>query len=189
MEKGDPDEKLREKIFEKTYETMERAAPPDEPKAEEPKAEEPKAEEPKAEEPKAEEPKPEEPKAEEPKPEEPKPEEPKAEGLPPPDEDDKARKLAEWKAMKKEEAASKAPDVEEAPVEAAAKAGGELKVVGGVIEVHEDGSRRHCPKCGNDKPYMIKEFVDKAKIINPYPVIYGKKYKCGQCGAEWRYVF
>ncbi len=59
---------------------------------------------------------------------------------------------------------------------------------GGIFEVQDDGSRRHCPKCGNDQSHMIKEFVDRTKIINPYPVIYGKKYKCGECGAEWRYV-
>lgn len=62
-----------------------------------------------------------------------------------------------------------------------------LKVVKGVIEVQMEG-RRKCPKCGCEKPHMIKEFTDREKIINPYPVIYGKKYKCGECGAQWRYI-
>jgi len=34
---------------------------------------------------------------------------------------------------------------------------------------------------------MIREVPDKSRIIVDYPRIYGKKYICGKCGAQWRY--
>ena len=46
--------------------------------------------------------------------------------------------------------------------------------------------RRKCPKCGNSNQKLIKETVDKKKIISTYGGLFGKKYKCGECGAEWR---
>ncbi|MFX1380020.1 MAG: hypothetical protein ACFFA4_13095 [Promethearchaeota archaeon] len=49
-----------------------------------------------------------------------------------------------------------------------------------------DGTRRSCPECRTDDPHMIHESVDKSNIILDYPRVYGKKYKCGQCGVEWR---
>ncbi len=52
------------------------------------------------------------------------------------------------------------------------------------IEKHE--GRRICPKCGEDRKHMIHESVDKGNIIVDYPRMYGKKYKCGKCGVEWR---
>jgi len=47
-------------------------------------------------------------------------------------------------------------------------------------------SRRECPTCGNDKHATIQELIDKTHIISNYPKMYGKKYKCGECGQEWR---
>ena len=52
------------------------------------------------------------------------------------------------------------------------------------IEKHE--GRRRCPKCGIEDKLMIHETVDKSNIILDYPRVYGKKFKCGQCGIEWR---
>lgn len=47
-------------------------------------------------------------------------------------------------------------------------------------------SRRMCPKCDNTQHKLIYEETDKTHIIMDYPRIYGKKYKCGECGQEWR---
>ena len=52
------------------------------------------------------------------------------------------------------------------------------------IEKHE--GRRRCPKCDIEDKSMIHETIDKSNIILDYPRIYGKKFKCGQCGIEWR---
>ncbi len=46
--------------------------------------------------------------------------------------------------------------------------------------------KRICPKCRNHNKRLIYELTDKTNIIMAYPRIYGKKFKCGQCGAEWR---
>lgn len=43
-----------------------------------------------------------------------------------------------------------------------------------------------CPKCGNNNKAQIREIDDKTRLIYAYPKIYGKKYQCGQCAAEWR---
>jgi chromosome segregation ATPase len=45
--------------------------------------------------------------------------------------------------------------------------------------------RRLCPQCGNRNLRLIREIEDKTKIISTYPRIYGKKYKCSECGFEW----
>ena len=50
----------------------------------------------------------------------------------------------------------------------------------------EGTSRRVCPICGNTVKATIQELADKTNIIMSYPKVYGKKYKCGQCGQEWR---
>ncbi|MFX1380406.1 MAG: centrosomin N-terminal motif 1-containing protein [Promethearchaeota archaeon] len=47
-------------------------------------------------------------------------------------------------------------------------------------------SRRECPICGNTNKALIYENVDRTHIISAYPRLYGKKYKCGECGREWR---
>jgi len=46
--------------------------------------------------------------------------------------------------------------------------------------------KKMCPNCGNTNKSQIREFDDKNKIIYTYPRIYGKMYRCGQCGTEWR---
>jgi len=47
-------------------------------------------------------------------------------------------------------------------------------------------SKRKCPKCGNQRKALIHEELDKNNIIMSYPRMYGKKYRCGECGSEWR---
>lgn len=50
----------------------------------------------------------------------------------------------------------------------------------------EGMSRRECPICGNNNKALIYENIDRTHIISAYPRMYGKKYKCGDCGREWR---
>ena len=56
----------------------------------------------------------------------------------------------------------------------------------GLMNIEKSDGRRKCPKCGEDNKNMIHESVDKGHIISDYPRVYGKKYRCGKCGAEWR---
>jgi hypothetical protein len=56
----------------------------------------------------------------------------------------------------------------------------------GLLTIQKTDGRRKCPKCGNEDKMLIHESVDKGNIILDYPRMYGKKYRCGQCGAEWR---
>ena len=46
--------------------------------------------------------------------------------------------------------------------------------------------RRKCPECGNTNKLLIREILDKTIIISADAGLYGKKYMCGKCGAEWR---
>ncbi|MHA1460059.1 MAG: hypothetical protein ACTSO8_01145 [Promethearchaeota archaeon] len=55
-----------------------------------------------------------------------------------------------------------------------------------ILTIEKPEGRRRCPKCGIEDKYMIHETVDKSNIILDYPRVYGKKYKCGSCGIEWR---
>ena len=55
-----------------------------------------------------------------------------------------------------------------------------------LLTVEKPEGRRRCPKCGIEDKHMIHESIDKSNIILDYPRVYGKKYKCGQCGIEWR---
>jgi len=55
-----------------------------------------------------------------------------------------------------------------------------------LLTVEKPEGRRRCPKCGIEDQHKIHETVDKSNIILSYPRVYGKKYKCGQCGIEWR---
>ena len=55
----------------------------------------------------------------------------------------------------------------------------------GVSESLPAGIRRKCSNCGNQNPASIHEQVDKSRIIMESPRMYGKKYKCGECGFEW----
>ncbi len=54
------------------------------------------------------------------------------------------------------------------------------------VSIVEGVSRRECPICGNSNKASIHEIIDRTHIISAYPKLYGKKYKCGQCGREWR---
>lgn len=54
-----------------------------------------------------------------------------------------------------------------------------------ILESTTDG-RRKCPNCGNPNPASIHELVDKTRIIMAYPRMYCKKFKCGECGIEWK---
>jgi hypothetical protein len=56
----------------------------------------------------------------------------------------------------------------------------------GKSPIVEGISRRECPICGNKNKALIHEIIDRTHIISAYPRMYGKKYKCGQCGREWR---
>ena len=62
----------------------------------------------------------------------------------------------------------------------------EEKPSGGILTIEKSEGRRICPKCGQDRKHMIHESTDKETIIMDYPKMYGKKYKCGSCGQEWR---
>ena len=55
-----------------------------------------------------------------------------------------------------------------------------------IITIEKAEGRRICPKCSEEKKSMLHESIDKSNIIMDYPRVYGKKYKCGSCGAEWR---
>ena len=55
-----------------------------------------------------------------------------------------------------------------------------------ILTIEKTVGRRKCPKCGNENKFMIHESIDKSTIINDYPRIYCKKWKCGECGVQWR---
>jgi len=52
--------------------------------------------------------------------------------------------------------------------------------------IMDGDSRRMCPSCDNSHHKSIYEEIDKTHIMMDYPRIYGKKFKCGNCGQEWR---
>ena len=55
-----------------------------------------------------------------------------------------------------------------------------------ILTIEKTEGRRVCPKCNNENKMSIHESIDKSNIILDYPRIYGKKYRCGECGCEWR---
>ncbi|MBD3215755.1 MAG: hypothetical protein GF311_24295 [Candidatus Lokiarchaeota archaeon] len=55
-----------------------------------------------------------------------------------------------------------------------------------ILTIEKSEGRRVCPNCGEENMNMIHESTDKSNIIMDYPRVYGKKYKCGKCGTEWR---
>lgn len=55
-----------------------------------------------------------------------------------------------------------------------------------LLTIEKIEGRRKCPKCGEENKFMIHESTDKMNIISDYPRVYGKKYRCGNCGIEWR---
>jgi DNA-directed RNA polymerase subunit M/transcription elongation factor TFIIS len=60
------------------------------------------------------------------------------------------------------------------------------KVDDSILTIEKSEGRRKCPKCGNENKLLIHESIDKSNIIMDYPRMYGKKYRCGECGLEWR---
>jgi len=56
----------------------------------------------------------------------------------------------------------------------------------GILTIEKTEGRRKCPSCGEENKYKIHESLDKTNIISDYPRVYGKMYKCGQCGTQWR---
>ena len=56
----------------------------------------------------------------------------------------------------------------------------------GLLTIERGEGRRKCPSCGEENKNMIHESTDKNRIINDYPRVYGKKYRCGRCGQEWK---
>jgi hypothetical protein len=56
----------------------------------------------------------------------------------------------------------------------------------GIMTVPKSVGRRKCPNCENSNPRMIHESIDKSIIISHYPRVFGKNYKCGECGCIWR---
>ncbi len=55
-----------------------------------------------------------------------------------------------------------------------------------ILTIEKSVGKRRCPKCHEENKFMIHESVDKTNIIMDYPRVYGKKWKCGRCGCEWR---
>jgi len=55
-----------------------------------------------------------------------------------------------------------------------------------ILTIEKGEGRRRCPQCDCEEKNMIHESIDKTNIILDYPRVYGKKYKCGKCGAIWR---
>ena len=56
----------------------------------------------------------------------------------------------------------------------------------GLLTIERAEGRRKCPSCEEENKNMIHESTDKTNIINDYPRVYGKKFRCGRCGQEWR---
>lgn len=96
----------------------------------------------------------------------------------------------EHKATVKEAAPAEekeaAPSSAAAPAASGAAPGIPGQVDDRILSVDKQEGRRVCPKCGQDRKHMIHESIDKSNIILDYPRMYGKKYKCGSCGCEWR---
>jgi Zn ribbon nucleic-acid-binding protein len=55
-----------------------------------------------------------------------------------------------------------------------------------ILTIEKIDGRRKCPKCGNEDKMKIHESTDKSNIILDYPRVYGKMYRCGECGLVWR---
>ncbi|MCJ7648414.1 MAG: hypothetical protein MUP85_07360, partial [Candidatus Lokiarchaeota archaeon] len=55
-----------------------------------------------------------------------------------------------------------------------------------LLTIEKSEGRRVCPKCGNEHKLSIHESTDKSNVILDYPRVYGLKYRCGLCSAEWR---
>ncbi|KKN09039.1 hypothetical protein LCGC14_1050660 [marine sediment metagenome] len=55
-----------------------------------------------------------------------------------------------------------------------------------ILTIEKLEGRRKCPSCGEENTNMIHESTDKTNIILDYPRVYGRKFRCGRCGIEWR---
>ncbi len=55
-----------------------------------------------------------------------------------------------------------------------------------ILSIEKTEGRRRCPSCSEENKNMIYESTDKKRIISDYPRVYGKKYRCGRCGQEWK---
>jgi hypothetical protein len=55
-----------------------------------------------------------------------------------------------------------------------------------ILTIEKTEGRRRCPSCAEENKNMIHESTDKNRIISDYPRVYGKKYRCGRCGQEWK---
>ncbi|MFW9951475.1 MAG: hypothetical protein ACFFKA_15270 [Candidatus Thorarchaeota archaeon] len=55
-----------------------------------------------------------------------------------------------------------------------------------ILTIDKIDGRRKCPRCGNEDKMKIHETTDKSNIILDYPRLYGLKYRCGECGQQWR---
>lgn len=78
-----------------------------------------------------------------------------------------------------EEAETQSPEIKAKP--------SKIKII---LEEIRKGIRRQCPKCFNKDRESIREVLDRDNIIMQLgggaTNIYGFKYICGKCGAEWR---
>ncbi len=61
-----------------------------------------------------------------------------------------------------------------------------VEELNGILIIEKTEGRRKCPSCNEENKNMIHESTDKTNVINDYPRVYGRKYRCGQCGQEWR---
>jgi hypothetical protein len=91
---------------------------------------------------------------------------------------------AEKEEVEEPEKEEEAPKVEEEV--ATTEETTPMKNEEGVLIIEKKEGRRVCPNCGEENPHMIHESTDKTNIIMDYPRVYGKKYKCGRCGTEWK---
>lgn len=99
----------------------------------------------------------------------------------------KEHKAEVSEAPKEEPKAEPAPaEVKESPSASGAAPGIPGQVDDRILTIEKSDGRRVCPRCGMEKKHMIHESIDKSNIVLDYPRMYGKKYKCGQCGCEWR---
>ena len=55
-----------------------------------------------------------------------------------------------------------------------------------ILTINKTEGRRKCPNCDNENKSLIHESTDKSNIVLDYPRVYGKKYRCGECGTIWR---
>lgn len=79
-------------------------------------------------------------------------------------------------------------DIDEVKASSASSAGPGIpgRIDDSILTIEKGDGRRKCPKCGNENKMLIHESTDKSNIIMDYPRMYGKKYRCGECGLEWR---